>query len=338
MTGKPDCIKVMMLQNQYKLDSGESASVDCFPIRKIFKGGYQSAGHWVKAQKSTKDKVFQVVIGSKPVQSWHPTSAQVDKAQHSDKPSKPTKEKVLDGNFLMQLHCVVSHSDLCAVNISDQDLHSVKEEDFKLFDCVVYVNAAANHLLLEPFRLFPAIRELDLSVNGLKNLQLTVHDFPHLEVLNLSYNKLSDMDILALGILPQLKILHLTGNDLNSLPPDMMMSYDPLDRLEDPLPRFTALEVLMLDDNRLSDPCVFSSLANLQRLKYLNLDQNSFTGIPYLQQMESSLLQKSECDLLSRSIISLLKQPIQCAEGEIMETTVQEKLLRRRRRRRRRWS
>ncbi|XP_038673725.1 X-ray radiation resistance-associated protein 1 isoform X2 [Scyliorhinus canicula] len=272
-----------MLQNQYKLDDGESATIDCFPIRKIFKGGYQSAGHWVKAEKGTKDKVFQVVIGPKPVQSPFPKLAPVEKP--ADRPPKPTKETVLDANFLMYLHFVDRYSDLCAVNISDQGLCSVKEEDFKLFNSVVYVNAAENHLSLEPFRWFPAIRELDLSLNELEKLQLDPYNFPYLEVLNLSYNKLSSNDILTLGLLPQLKILHLTGNDLDSLPPDLTIPYDPLDWL-----------------------------------KYLNLDQNSFTGIPYLQQMESSMLKKPEYYQRSQPIIRQLKQPIECAKGEIIET------------------
>ncbi|XP_059502955.1 X-ray radiation resistance-associated protein 1 [Stegostoma tigrinum] len=311
---------VIMLQNQYKLDDGKSISMDCFPIRKIFKGGYQSAGHWVKAQKSTKEKAFHVIIGPKLIQSVDPQSAPVDTAQQSDKSSKPTKEKVLDGDFLKRLHCVDNYSDLCTVNISDQNLHSVKQEDLKLFDSVVYVNAAENHLPLEPFKLFPAIRELDLTMNGLQKVQLISDDFPHLEVLNLSYNKLSNTDILTLGLIPQLKILHLTGNNLDSFPPDLTIPCDALDRLKNPLPRFSALEVLMLDDNRLSDPCVFSSLANLHSLKYLNLDKNNFTGVPYLQQMALSLLERTEDDPLCQSIVNQFKQPIQCPKGEEMET------------------
>ncbi|XP_060682989.1 X-ray radiation resistance-associated protein 1-like [Hemiscyllium ocellatum] len=172
----------------------------------------------------------------------------------------------------------------------------------------------------EVFRLFPAIRELDLTMNGLQKVQLISKDFPHLEVLNLSYNKLSNTDILTLGIIPHLKVLHLTGNNLDSLPPDLTIPYDILDRFEDSLLRFPALEVLMLDDNRLSDPCVFSSLANLHSLKYLNLDKNNFTGVPYLQQLAFSLLERTEGDPLCRSIINQFKQPIPCPKGEEMET------------------
>ncbi|XP_026549097.1 X-ray radiation resistance-associated protein 1-like [Notechis scutatus] len=46
--------------------------------------------------------------------------------------------------------------------------------------------------------------------------------------------------------------------------------------------RFPALEVLLLDDNQLSDSTVFLSLANLRRLKQLNLDKNGIKEVPYL--------------------------------------------------------
>ncbi|XP_032708957.1 X-ray radiation resistance-associated protein 1 isoform X4 [Lontra canadensis] len=50
--------------------------------------------------------------------------------------------------------------------------------------------------------------------------------------------------------------------------------------------RFPALETLMLDDNRLSSPNCFASLAGLRRLKKLSLDQNRIFRIPYLQQFQ----------------------------------------------------
>ena len=40
-------------------------------------------------------------------------------------------------------------------------------------------------------------------------------------MLDLSYNNLTPTDILPLGVLPQLKVLHLTGNGLDSLPADL---------------------------------------------------------------------------------------------------------------------
>ncbi|XP_070346800.1 X-ray radiation resistance-associated protein 1 isoform X7 [Equus asinus] len=50
--------------------------------------------------------------------------------------------------------------------------------------------------------------------------------------------------------------------------------------------RFPALETLMLDDNELSNPNCFASLAGLRRLKKLSLDQNRIFRIPYLQQVQ----------------------------------------------------
>lgn len=41
----------------------------------------------------------------------------------------------------------------------------------------------------------------------------------------MSYNNLSQDDILTLGLLSNLKVLHLTGNGLTSLPANMAMPY-----------------------------------------------------------------------------------------------------------------
>lgn len=41
------------------------------------------------------------------------------------------------------------------------------------------------------------------------------------QVLNLSYNYLSTDDIVSIGRLPRLKVLHLTGNQLHHLPPNL---------------------------------------------------------------------------------------------------------------------
>ncbi|XP_066846161.1 X-ray radiation resistance-associated protein 1 isoform X1 [Anser cygnoides] len=201
----------------------------------------------------------------------------------------------------MKHHCLHNPSDLCSVNISSQNLVSAKEDDFEKFDCVAFINAAENLLTLEPFRKFPGLRELELSLNGLRNLKITAGDFLHLEIpillhamlylpasrppplqdLDLSYNNLSPEDIWALGDLAQLKILRLTANGLRTLPADLAGSWHSAHL------RFPSLEVLVLDDNQLSDPSVFVSLSNLCSLRELNLDRNRISAVPYLQQAES---------------------------------------------------
>ncbi|MGH0175400.1 UNVERIFIED_CONTAM: hypothetical protein FKN15_070929 [Acipenser sinensis] len=254
------------------------------------------AGHWLVAHRASEDQKYRA--GKTGNQSNTKVRPQ-DQLQgfQSSLPLATTKsalkENILDGFFLMKLHYVEDASDLCSVDINDKNLELAKEEDFEMFDNVAYINAAGNLLTFEPFRKFPILRELELSVNGLRNLKVNVGDFPHLEVLDLSYNNLTSDDVLSLGLCPCLRVLYLTGNGLHSLPPDVTSSelteispFSFSQRNADLFPRFRSLSILMLDDNKLSHPGIFASLANLKSLKYLNLDKNGITEVPYLQKMD----------------------------------------------------
>ncbi|KAM4546441.1 X-ray radiation resistance-associated protein 1 [Fundulus diaphanus] len=195
----------------------------------------------------------------------------------------------LDGRFLLQLHCVDEPSQLCSVDISEQKLNSVKPEELKAFENVAYVDASDNFLSLGLLSCFVSLRELNLSLNRISSLVFDAAQFPHLEVLDLSYNRLPSKDLSSLGQIPRLKTLHLTGNRLHGLPPNFGGPHSdqshPLS--EDGAKQFEALEALMLDDNRLTSG-VFYSLRNLQRLKHLNLQGNRISEIPRMGVGESS--------------------------------------------------
>ncbi|NXG36969.1 XRRA1 protein, partial [Dromaius novaehollandiae] len=259
----------------YKMGDGSSYATNCFPARNILRTDKEGevslrAGHWLLARGATRRSWIEQGIPSKtPQQRRKPQSL-----------ASAEEDNILDEPFLMKHHCLKNPSDLCSVNISNQNL--AKEDDFEKFDCVAFINAAENLLTLEAFRKFPGLRELELSLNGLRNLKITAGDFLHLEGLDLSYNNLSPEDIWTLGDLSQLKVLHLTANGLRSLPPDLAGSWDSAHL------RFPSLEVLLLDDNRLSDPSVFVSLSNLCSLRELNLDKNEISAVPYLHQAEST--------------------------------------------------
>ena len=73
--------------------------------------------------------------------------------------------------------------------------------------------------------MFPSLQTLDLSLNAIVDVCLEPGHFKQLQCLNLSYNNLRGMSLLALGTIPTLKELHLTGNNLVALPAEMSMAY-----------------------------------------------------------------------------------------------------------------
>ncbi|XP_039395528.1 X-ray radiation resistance-associated protein 1 isoform X2 [Mauremys reevesii] len=245
----------------YKLDHGNSYATNCFPARNILRTSEEGAGHWLVAHRAAQKTKFEAVICAKSLQEKvGGIPKYMSELQHHGYTDEMVQENILDGPFL------------------------AKEDDFGQFDSVAYINATENLLTLEAFRKFSGLRELELSLNGLRNLKISAGDFLHLEILDLSYNNLSPEDVRTLGVLSQLKVLHLTANGLRSLPSDLAVS-------ENDSPsclRFPSLEVLLLDDNDLSHPSVFVSLANLRSLKQLNLDKNGIAEVPYLHQMENS--------------------------------------------------
>ena len=62
------------------------------------------------------------------------------------------------------------------------------------------------------FSKFSALKELELPLNNIHNtIKIQPDVFRNLETLDLSYNRLTDEDILTLGLLANLRTLHLTG-------------------------------------------------------------------------------------------------------------------------------
>ena len=55
------------------------------------------------------------------------------------------------------------------------------------------------------------LQELEISLNGIVNVDVTHESLLALRVLDLSYNCLTSSSVIALGKLPQLMELHLTG-------------------------------------------------------------------------------------------------------------------------------
>ncbi|GAA6102910.1 X-ray radiation resistance-associated protein 1 isoform X1 [Tachysurus ichikawai] len=276
----------------YKLDNGESFPTNCFPIRS-FHQSKEGAGHWLIAQRVSVENRYKILKQPTSLKHSCTRSSGQSECERLEQRTLKRSGNTLNKEILMALHRVERPSDLCSVDISERKLESVTLEGLEKFDSVAYINASDNFLTLEAFSRFPALRELELLLNGLSTVEVNAVDFPRLEVLDLSYNNLSSSGILAIGLLPRLKVLHLTGNNLQTLPPDMAGSNTPDgDVAPQSSTLFQTLEVLMLDDNKLTS-CVFRSLSNLERLQHLNLEGNAISEVPYLQ--PTPLLQVPDC-------------------------------------------
>ncbi|XP_059786795.1 X-ray radiation resistance-associated protein 1 isoform X5 [Balaenoptera ricei] len=276
----------------YKLDDGKPYLSNCFPAKNLLRMPEEGRGHWLVARKcSLKKKPRGVVEARAEGQESQKVSFEVGGKKGSRQENQVnTPGHVLDQAFLLKHHCVKNPSDLCNINVSGLKFSKAKEKDFKHFNSVIYINASENLLPLEAFHTFPVLKELELAFNGIKTVYVKYGDFKSLEFLDLSFNNLTAEAICDLGILPHLRVLLLTGNGLTSLPPNLAVAeqeaYVTSLTSKRYILRFPALETLMLDDNKLSNPNCFASLAGLRRLKKLSLDQNKIFRIPYLQQVQ----------------------------------------------------
>ncbi|XP_004683261.1 PREDICTED: X-ray radiation resistance-associated protein 1 [Condylura cristata] len=268
----------------YKLDDGKPYLSNCFPAKNLLRIPEEGRGHWLVARKCNFKKKPKAMVEA---QAESPESEKTsfdtsEKKVSRRKNQADLREHVLDRAFLLKHHCVKKPSELCNIN--------AKEKDFKHFHSVIYINASENLLPLEAFHTFPTLKELELAFNGIKTVYVKYGDFKYLEFLDLSFNSLTGEAICDLGILPHLRVLLLTGNGLTSLPASLAVSEQESSATpvasKSYILRFPALETLMLDDNRLSNPNCFASLAGLRRLKKLSLDQNRISRIPYLQQVQ----------------------------------------------------
>ena len=98
------------------------------------------------------------------------------------------------------------------------------------------------------------------------NKPLSATAFASLEVLDLSYNALSRDSIANLVVLPRLRELDLTCNDLMQIPSNIS--------------EFECLEVLSLERNRLEQDETMVCLSACQRLRELNVSYNYLRGMP----------------------------------------------------------
>ncbi|CAI2723150.1 unnamed protein product [Schistosoma spindalis] len=227
----------------------------------------------------TKDKGG---VWARGVKNSLTTSISNEEAPSSDfSTSSDTPNITLTSELLLKRELFKDPLCICEVDLSCLGLEDVEPDLHLKFTSLRKIVAADNTLSLESFEKFKDLMELDLSLNQINSLSSYSHGFDSLHYLDLSYNFLQSADIEKLGYLPSLRILYLSGNDLRRLPPDMSETGSTSDDCI--VFKFANLEILYLDDNKLSDAQDFASLGTLPRLTYLNLANNRFATVPLLK-------------------------------------------------------
>ncbi|XP_055082874.1 X-ray radiation resistance-associated protein 1 [Periophthalmus magnuspinnatus] len=245
-------------------------------------------GHWLVAYRKTEERHYKNV--------HRRVKERVKEAHKKQENRVLSGGRTLNKDFLLRLHSVDEPCELSSVNLMEHHLHDVNDKDLNMFNNVIQIDASVNLLSLGHFKSFVSLRELNLSLNRLQDMPFDPADFPHLEVLDLSYNSLSTDAVTALGCLPCLKVLHLTENQLCHLPPDLSLaSHNTTQQTSKDDTYFKSLEVLMLDDNKLSSD-VFKCLRNLRRLRYLNLKGNLILEVPLLELLDNLKTQQTSTE------------------------------------------
>ncbi|XP_065830677.1 X-ray radiation resistance-associated protein 1-like [Oscarella lobularis] len=270
---------------------GQPYVSSAFPGRKLTHTLSGSGGEWLQVYREEQIRRFEAIVCADPLPSSVSTGRYRRARRAGSTPelsTSPAPRSILDGFFLLRKCAVEDPSDLCSCNISACGLCDVNVADLKLFDNVARVNAADNRLPLGSLAAFPSLRELDLPMNDVRDVELALTSFPHLEVLDLSYNQLSSTALVKLGALPRLRELNLSGNELSSLPAEMSRMGQESGHVV-PYPR---LEKLILSNNKLLDMKTFAVLAGLQKLEELELDGNKIVTVPLLKLLNRSTVQQ----------------------------------------------
>ena len=176
-----------------------------------------------------------------------------------------TPPRVLDGFLLLEACGVEFPDEASRAELQEMGLTGATAEDMKFFSNLVYVDVGDNTIPFECLGPLPALEELHIHCNMIKKIS-SVKGFPRLEILDLSYNKITKDSVSKLMKLPLLRVLDLTCNSLNSLPPMMT--------------DFKTLEVLSLERNRLEREETLLALSSCPNLRELNLSHNFFRGVP----------------------------------------------------------
>lgn len=179
--------------------------------------------------------------------------------------SKVITYRILDGFALLEASNLGFPEDSRRITIPSLGYSSVIYEDLLFFINLIYLDISDNYFSFHSFECLNKLKELRIVCNEIINID-EINGYPSLQILDLSYNKLTQDSIISLTTLTNLKELDLSGNNLLTLPTQLSL--------------FVNLERLILEHNKLSDNEIFYSLSLIPNLRELDLAFNLLSVIP----------------------------------------------------------
>ena len=172
---------------------------------------------------------------------------------------------------------------LCSVKFKKLDQLLLEENDIQNIDCL-----PKNHFGKD-------LIALDLSSNKISNLEpLAKVVFPNLHHLFLNSNKITSIDIFAKVNFPALKELNLSANNIESI------------KIFESV-KFPQLKQLDLSKNQIADISPFAK-ANFQELEELSLDQNKIASIDILIKVKCQNLKKLKFEKNNVNNVDILEK------------------------------
>lgn len=156
--------------------------------------------------------------------------------------SKTTSCRVLDGFALLEASGLGFPEDSRRATLAGLGYSSAVEEDLLFFTGLVYLDVSDNLFDFNCFEKLPRLKELRIVCNNLEEIG-EIQGYEFLSCLDLSYNKLTQESVLSLAMIPNLRELDLSGNNLMTLPSQMDL--------------FHRLERLALEHNKFSGNEIF---------------------------------------------------------------------------------
>ncbi|KAL0232244.1 hypothetical protein PCE1_002586 [Barthelona sp. PCE] len=201
----------------------------------------------------------------------------------------------MDGFFILKHSGCSDPKEVKSFVCNSRTLNAVDENDAATFEDLLYIDVGDNRLRLEYFVHFKELIALRLHCNGISRIQLDPSKLlDKLEILDLSYNSLTDRCFKSLSQLSNLRELDLSYNEITLTNED----------IRDFLKVFLNLEILVLSKNNIKD---FSFLSTMPALKELSLAGNEINTLvafdEYIQEKDEIFFPKLEYVNLSETLV-----------------------------------